>query len=147
MITSPGERQHGDKDRGLSRCRDQGAVGVFKLGDHVVQRKGRRRAVDAVIDPLERILRRFAQRLDGWKQHGRGMVDRRIDDAMVGHRIAPGMDESRVVPVLRLKIRVRHESSLLPDYGPGRTLPACGWGAGRSSQAPGWMIDCSEGVL
>src|SRR3546814_3664486 len=73
-----------------------------------LQREGRRRAVAAVVDPVEPVPDRLFQRRDRGKQHRGSMIDRRIDDAVVIPRAAAGVRSEEHTSELQSLMRISY---------------------------------------
>ena len=90
------EGQHGNRDRGQPRGVDHGSVRAFDRGKRLLEGIGGRRAVAPVAHALIGRSGCGLERREGREQHGGGVVDRRVDDAVVVLGVAPGMGDHGV---------------------------------------------------
>ena len=95
MIAGRHEGQQSRRDRGQAGWHGNGFVSAFQFRDRGFESLRCRRADPAIPDAVERVAGIF-QGLDRRKQHRGGVIDRRIDDAVVGAGAAAGMGEDRI---------------------------------------------------
>src|SRR4029077_3788019 len=105
--------------------RNAGAIRPFDLLERQLQRLGGRRAAPAVL-----VARAVRQKIFGARiEHRGGVIDRRIDETVVGFRIAPGGDHAGSGPPRRrgrtavLTGVVHAGVSSLPQTSPITPLP------------------------
>ncbi len=101
VIAGVEHRQQRGRDRRESggQERNAGAIGAFELAQRIrkrLRRGGAPPPVEIAGAAGEKILRR-------WIEHRRGVIDRRIDEAVIGGRVATAHHQAR----RRLELRVR----------------------------------------
>ncbi len=99
MVARAHHRQQRRRDRRQTgrQQRDAGALRSFEREHGRLQRFGRRRAAPPVL-----IARAVGEIILGVGiKHGRGVIDRRIDEAMIGAGLAPGRDHAGVLVARR----------------------------------------------
>ena len=94
MVAGVDDRQQRSRNSGKSggQQRDAVALRPLKLLHGEFERLGRRRTAPAVL--IARAVRQVI--LGAWVEHGRGMIDRRVDETVIGRRIAAGRDNARI---------------------------------------------------
>ena len=94
MVAGMHDRQQGRRNcrKARRQQRHTGALRPFELLQREFERLGRRRAAPSVL-----IARAVGEVILGARiKHGRGVIDRRIDEAVIGGGIAAGGDHARV---------------------------------------------------
>ena len=116
MVAAAQEAQERRDAGGHARGQRDRAPAAFQRGDRLLEGEGRRRAVAAVGDLREAVLLRLVVGLHGGKQHGRGVIDGRVDDPEILARAVAGVRQQRVV----VQLRIVHEAI-------SRGVPAGDW--------------------
>ena len=131
-------------DRGEPGADDRGAVAALDLGQQFLEREGRRRARKAVAhDPKMRARVRPVFPLgDVFREDRRGVVDGRVDRAVLRLGIAPEMRQQRVLAVGARPVVVFHVGSNFLLFRPAlwqpghRAYRGASAGSGSASPAP-----------
>ncbi len=83
VIAAGEERHQRDIDRGQAGGQRDRFLAAFERRDRLLEGKGGRRAVAPVVDMAVAVLERGFERRNAGKKHGRGVIDRRVDDAVI----------------------------------------------------------------
>ncbi len=91
VIAGIEKRHQRGVDGGQSRRRGDGAVSAFQFGHRFFEGEGGRRAIAPVIDAVEGVGGLFLKFVEGLVNHRRGMIDGRIDHALLDLGVAAGL--------------------------------------------------------
>ena len=103
VVARPALREHGGRNRGNSGRQGDGMIAALQLRQGFLERVRGRRSEAAVMEMRRRVplLHGLLQRRHGRKQHGRGVIDGRVDRAsLLGRNVAEaqnaGVDGKRL---------------------------------------------------